>query len=264
MKVLVMVPMFNCETQIPKVIQKLATLKESYKKVEVSFLFIDNKSNDNTRDSAINSTIKYDLKNYLIIENQENYGLGGSHKQAFRIFLASKNDFIIVYHGDDQVDINDLYKLIENLSLNPLQKCLLGARFMKTSSRMGYSWVRTAGNYVFNLIYSLRFGQMIYDMGSGLNCFSKSTINEFDNWDSTPDDLTFNCYFLISLLMRNEEIKFFPINWLEEDQISNARLIKQSIKTLRGLLLSTQKRRYLKQIRGRDLTQLGFTKIAEG
>lgn len=255
--------MFNCESQIPKVIKKLASIQESHSNIKLSFLFIDNKSNDKTLGKTVKYTSDFGLKNYCIIENVENYGLGGSHKQAFRIFLDSEHDFIIVYHGDDQVDINDFDKLIGNLNLNPQQKCYLGSRFMKSSSRTGYSWSRTLGNLLFQLLYSLRFGKYIYDMGSGLNCFSKKTIKNFNNWHSIPDDLTFNNYFLISLLLKKENLIFFPINWLEEDQVSNARLVKQSIKILRGLILSFQKNRFADQVRGKDLNQLSFNVIKE-
>jgi hypothetical protein len=49
------------------------------------------------------------------------------------------------------------------------------------------------------------------------------------------DDLTFNYYLILGLVRRKARIRFFPISWREEDQVSNVRLVRQTMKMLRIL-----------------------------
>ena len=64
-----------------------------------------------------------------------------------------------------------------------------------------------------------------YDLGSGLNIFKLSALesNEIINFG---DDLGFNFDLLLYLYRKKASIKFIPITWKEEDQVSNARNFK--------------------------------------
>ena len=71
----------------------------------------------------------------------------------------------------------------------------------------------------------------IYDLGSGLNCY-KIEILKNNYYYKFSDDLTFNCYMLLATNCYRQNIKFFPISWKEEDQISNVKIISQALNTL--------------------------------
>lgn len=43
-----------------------------------------------------------------LLRNDENYGLGGSHKVAFDYALNNAYDYVVVLHGDDQGSIANL------------------------------------------------------------------------------------------------------------------------------------------------------------
>ncbi|RBL65436.1 glycosyltransferase family 2 protein, partial [Pseudomonas sp. MWU13-2625] len=150
--------------------------------------------------------------------NDDNYGLGGSHKAAFRYAVEQEFDYIVVLHGDDQADIRDLIPQLE-AGIGRADDCLLGARFMRGSQLKGYSWFRTFGNRVYNSLFSLITMRAIYDLGSGLNLYRVAAYRDF-YYKSFPDDLTFNYVMLLASYHRKQVVRFFPISWREEDQIS--------------------------------------------
>ena len=108
---------------------------------------------------------------------------------------------------------------------------MLGARFMQGSRLRGYSSLRKYGNIVYNNLFSLAVLHGIYDLGSGLNMYRLDAFQDF-YYKTFPDDLSFNYVMLLASYARKHEIKYVPISWREEDQVSNVKLFSQSIKVL--------------------------------
>lgn len=222
-KILLFIPAYRCEEQISRVIQKIGINIQLY--ID-TILVVDNKSPDQTKNSAVrafDNCISH--CKCVVLENFENYGLGGSHKIAFQYAINNRFDYVIVLHGDDQADINDLYNfLITGFPKNI--DCFLGARFMHESILVGYSKLRTIGNVLLNKMFSYALGSEVHDLGSGLNMYKVSSLNP-KNFIRLPDNLTFNYLMLLETYMSGNAIRYFPITWVEEDQISNVRFISQ-------------------------------------
>lgn len=230
-KILVFIPAYRCESQIIRVIKQF---DDRVQEQVDTIIVMDNQSPDRTMEAAIDRG-KSVLRrcNFIAWRNDDNYGLGGSHKAAFRYAIEEGFDYLVVLHGDDQADIRDLIPQLKAGSHLEVD-CLLGARFMPGSKLKGYSWFRTFGNRVYNALFSLVALQKIYDLGSGLNVYRLSAFQDF-YYRSFPDDLTFNYVMLLASYHRKQVVRFFPITWREEDQISNVKLFRQAFKVL-GLL----------------------------
>lgn len=230
-KILVFIPAYRCETQIRRV---LAQFDSSVQEWVDTVIVVDNRSPDGTLDAAI-ETGKSVINNcnFIVWKNSDNYGLGGSHKAAFTYAQSNGFDYLVVLHGDDQADVRDLIPQLQNGSFERVD-CLLGARFMPGSRIKGYSWFRTFGNRVYNLLFSMVVARRIYDLGSGLNLYRLAAFKDF-YFKRFPDDLTFNYVMLLASYQRRQNIRFFPISWREEDQISNVKLFSQAFKVLRLL-----------------------------
>ncbi len=229
-KIILFIPMYNCEKQIIRVIDKLSKYKYINKIEEV--LFIDNISQDNTVNIVRNNKNKILIKSTLI-QNNKNYGLGGSHKVAFNYAIKNNYNYLIVLHGDDQGDINCLSEALISKTYENYD-CYLGARFHSDSKLLGYSKFRTLGNKVFNFLFSIVVGENIYDLGAGLNMYKVSFLKE-EKIKYFANNLTFNVYLLLYSIYKKRKITFFPLTWSELDQISNAKVISQGFKTL-GIL----------------------------
>ncbi len=229
-KLLIFVPCFRCENQIERVIYKIKTSG-----LRADILLVDNISPDDTLQKAKSSLIQEDLRPGIILKNQENYSLGGSHKVAFNYALENNYSHVIVLHGDDQADINDLVPFI-NQRMHEQYDCFLGSRFHPQSRLVGYSKFRILGNKVLNLFCSLVCRSDISDMGSGLNMYNREFLED-RKYLGFPDDLTFNVFLLFHAYSRRAKTAFFPITWREEDQISNAKVFRQMFKIM-GLIKS--------------------------
>ncbi len=230
-KILLFIPMYNCEKQIIRVLKQLNKEVQAYIN---EIIIINNISTDNGEEK-----VKEYIKNnefeckITLMRNEENYGLGGSHKVAFKYAKENGFDYVIVMHGDDQSQISDLLPILKDKSYRKYDS-MLGARFMKSSKLEGYSKFRTFGNKVYNLLFSICIRKRIYDLGSGLNMYKvKSLENEY--YKKFPDNLVFNYCMIFAIDYYKQNICFFPITWKEEDQVSNVKMFKQATNVLKLL-----------------------------
>lgn len=246
-RIIVFIPAYRCETQITRVIDQFDERVQSW--ID-TVMVVDNRSPDNTLQAAIaRGKERLTQCRFIAWVNDSNYGLGGSHKAAFRYAIEQGFDYLVVLHGDDQADIRDLIPELERGAHREVD-CLLGARFMGGSRLTGYSWVRTFGNHVYNKLFSLAALRNIQDLGSGLNLYRLAAFRDF-YYKPFPDDLTFNYVMLLASFHAGQRVRFFPISWREEDQISNVKLFQQAFKVLgllggfffrRGAFLATEMR----------------------
>jgi len=88
-KILLFIPMYNCEKQIVRVLDQLHGEILNYIN---EVLIVNNRSTDNG-EKAVSEYIEHSEKKVkmTLVRNKENYGLGGSHKVAFS--YAIKNEF---------------------------------------------------------------------------------------------------------------------------------------------------------------------------
>lgn len=239
-RILVFVPMYNCAPQIPRVLAQL----EDARDVVAGVVCIDNRSTDGTPEAAAAGLAALHGPDRWLLRNRDNYGLGGSHKVAIDHARAEGFTHLVVLHGDDQGSIADLLPLVR-AGAHHETEFLLGARFMRGSRLVGYSRLRTLLNRVLNLVFSAILGRRIHDIGSGLNLFRVAAFESgFER--RFADDLTFNLYLVFGIAGRGHSMRFFPLTWREEDQVSNARLARIARRVLALLWTRlTRPRRFL-------------------
>lgn len=227
-KIVLFIPMYNCEKQITRVLGQLDGEVRNYIS---QILIVDNRSFDQSENAAVEYCRCHTKLPVLILRNDDNYGLGGSHKAAFDYAIENGFDYVIVLHGDDQGAIRDLLPALRSKGYRKYD-CCLGARFTKRSSLQGYSKFRIWGNLVFNVLFSLAMGRRIYDLGAGLNMYDVEMLRS-RYYHTYPDDLTFNVYMLMTTKVYGQTYCYFPLSWRETDQVSNAKVLRQALKTLK-------------------------------
>ncbi len=226
-KILLFIPMYNCEKQIARV---LGQVNNEVLKYINGVITVNNISTDSTESVVVNYANENKHLPITVIRNNDNYGLGGSHKVAFSYAKEHGYDYVIVLHGDDQGDISDLLKILKSKYYRKFDACL-GARFHRQSKLVNYSFIRTFGNRVYNLLFSIGTGKWVLDLGSGLNMYKVSSLkNEY--YKKYPDNLTFNYCMVMAIKHYKQNVVFFPISWREDDQISNVKLFSQAFKVL--------------------------------
>ena len=108
-KILVFIPMYNCEKQIVRVLDQL---NGEIKKYISEAIIVNNRSTDNGEQAAIEKIKKMNAGFPIkVLKNRENYGLGGSHKVAFNYAIENNFDYII---GMDSANIRNLNRVLKN------------------------------------------------------------------------------------------------------------------------------------------------------
>ena len=239
-KILLFIPAYNCEKQIIRVLGQLDWAVMSY--ID-EVIVVNNRSTDNTEAVVLDFRERHPDIPLTLLRNRENYGLGGSHKVAFKYALDRGYDYLVVLHGDDQGSIEYFMPVFKRRYYENYD-CILGARFMPGSKLKGYSAFRTFGNIVYDFLFAAVTRKRIYDLGSGLNMYSCRIFGHYCMGDTDhryyekfPDNLMFNYCMILAADYYRHSIKFFPISWREDDQVSNVKMLNQAV-TVLGMLFA--------------------------
>lgn len=229
-RILVFIPAYNCEKQIIRV---LSQFDDEVLGFVSQIIVVNNRSTDNTEMVVAAFIRKHPQIPVKLLRNKENYGLGGSHKVAFDYALRKGFDYVLVLHGDDQGSIHDFLPVLKK-GYHRKHDCVLGARFMRGSKLEGYSAFRTFGNVVYDLLFAAVVRRRIYDLGSGLNIY-KTKMLEDRFYEKFPDNLMFNYCMILASEYYGHDIRFYPVSWREDDQVSNVKMMDQAVKVLKML-----------------------------
>lgn len=230
-RILLFIPMYNCEKQIVRVLDQL---NEEVCRYLSEVIIVNNRSTDHGEQAVQKYLSEKPLRIPVkLLRNDDNYGLGGSHKVAFDYARNHQFDYLIVLHGDDQGDIANILPYLKKKTYRKYD-CFLGARFMRGSRLQGYSKFRTFGNFVYDILFSIGVGKKIYDLGSGLNMYRVGILkNKF--YFKYKDNLMFNYCMILGSAYYKHRIRFFPIVWREDDQVSNVKMVNQAVIVLKLL-----------------------------
>ncbi len=258
-KILLFIPGYNCEKQVVRV---LGQLDDEIMKYISKVIMVNNRSTDNTEEVVAQFIKNNPQIPMALLRNDDNYGLGGSHKVAFDYAMNNGFDYVIVLHGDDQGNIHDL-KTVLKKELYKEHDCMLGARFMNGSKLQGYSAFRTFGNIVYDMLFSIVVRKRIFDLGSGLNMYDVNMLkNRF--YIKFPDNLMFNYCMILASNYYKHDVRFFPITWREDDQVSNVKMVNQAITVLKMLGKYAFNKEYIKsEIRDKAVENYTAQIIAE-
>jgi glycosyltransferase involved in cell wall biosynthesis len=253
-RILLFIPGYNCEKQIIRVLNQIDL--SVYKHI-TEVIMLNNRSSDQT-EKVVEDFIHLNPPFQLtLLRNSDNYGLGGSHKVAFKYAIENSYDYVIVLHGDDQGNIRDILPILESKEYTKYD-CCLGARFHKESKLKGYSRFRTFGNHVYNILFSIVSGKKIFDLGSGLNMYSVKMLKD-KFYEKFPDNLTFNYCMILAASFYKHHFMFFPITWREDDQVSNVKMFNQATKVLMMLGTYAFRRKHFIKSELRDRTVINYT-----
>ena len=90
------------------------------------------------------------------------------------------------------------------------------------------------GNKVYNMLFSIGCGYKVYDLGSGLNMYNVNILKD-KFYLKYKDNLVFNYCMVMGQAFYKHKVKFFPIIWREDDQVSNVKMVNQAMVVLKLL-----------------------------
>lgn len=180
-KIIVMIPAYNEEKNIAKVIKGIP--RRINATGEVKILVIDDGSEDNTVEVAKKAGADY------LIKNKRNMGLGVNFRKGIDASLKLKADIIVNIDADGQFNPNDIEELIRPI-LYDKADVVTTSRFMRPELTKNIPWIKKWGNKRFTNLISKITGQKFTDTQCGFRAYSKESalrLNLFGKFTYTQE-----------------------------------------------------------------------------
>lgn len=177
MKKLVIIPAYNEEKNIEKLIQRVCSFNYDY-------IVINDCSTDDTEDILVKN-------NFSHLNLPINLGIAGVTRVGFKYAYDNGYDYCICIDGDGQHMPEYIDKIINELDKG--NEYVIGSRFVEKIKPFN---LRMLGSRIICLLIRIKTGKKVSDPTSGMRGMSRSIIKEFNdsmNFYAEPDTL---CYLL--------------------------------------------------------------------
>lgn len=191
----IVLPVFNEEKNIPKVVEKF---HEISRKIKIELIFVeDGGSKDKTRSVIKSLSKKYKFIKPLFIEDR-GYGIS-----LYKGLESAKGEFIGWTHADLQTNPKDVLRalILVKGGANPKKTYVKGKRY----GRSFFDVFFTIGMAFFETILLRR---ILWDINAQPNIFHKSFFKLMKN---SPEDFSFDLYTYYIAKLNNYKIKRFPV-----------------------------------------------------
>ena len=169
MKISILIPCYNEEKTIEKIINKILDLKD----LNLEIIIVDDNSTDSSR-SIIDTKLKDKI--HKLILNDNNYGKGYSIRKGIE---AATGEVLIIQDADLEYDPKDYQKLLEPFKLG-VADVVYGSRFIGSDKkRVLYFW-HTVGNKILTLLSNIFTNLNLSDMEVGYKAFKTDIIKNID------------------------------------------------------------------------------------
>ena len=166
MKLAVVIPAYNEEKTIAKVINGIPTSIDGVK--DISVVVVSDNSSDHTIEEARRAGA-------IVLNHRMNLGAGGATMTGLEYAKKIGADIVVTLDGDGQHDPKEISKLVNEYRKNNSQ-LIIGSRFLSdTINRMPR--IKNIGNRVMNFITYIFSGKLVTDSQSGFRLFGDKIIN---------------------------------------------------------------------------------------
>ena len=182
MKCLIIIPAYNEEMNIERVVDKLITEYSQY-----DYVVVNDGSNDRTAQICRE-------KGYNLVDLKVNTGLAGAFQTGMKYAYMKGYDCALQYDGDGQHNPDNIADMIAMMEKDELD-IVIGSRFVTEKKPIS---PRMIGNTLIEGCILLTTGKLIHDPTSGMRLFNKRMIQKLArnmNYGPEPDTIAYliNC-----------------------------------------------------------------------
>ena len=195
-KVLIIIPAYNEEENILKVIKEIR--KDVPKNFDV--LVINDCSKDKTEEILIKNKINH-------LNNVFNMKYAMSVQTGIKYANENNYDYVIQMDADGQHIAKEAVKLFDTIN-NKNCDIVIGSRYLKD---LGYPcpFFRRIGTKIFEITVRIFCGQKIVDPLSGFQCLNRKVIEEYSKKGAYPEFPDAN--LVIEMLFKGYKIEEVPV-----------------------------------------------------
>lgn len=231
-RILIIIPAYNEEKNIAKVIQSLIDANPTYE-----CLVVNDGSKDNTQREAETSGLA------TVIQLPSNLGIGGAVQTGFKYAFYNDIDYAIQFDGDGQHLASEIPKILLPLQANDYDVCI-GSRFVEKTLGFQSTFMRRIGIRIFEWMSSVLIRKRITDSTSGFRAYNKQAIAFLAvNYPTDyPEPET------VILLGKNDfRIREVSVEMIErqggESSISGLKSAHYMIKVILAMLMTAQRQK---------------------
>lgn len=210
-KVSIIIPAYNEENSIKKIINKIQKLNFKKLKIKNEIIVIDDGSTDNTLKICRN------IKGIKLI-TQKNFGKGRAVQNGIR---KAKGEYILIQDADLEYDPKDYFKLLNPKYLNTTT-AIYGSRYL-INNKLRKN--QNIGPFIFNKILSLWFWiffkVFISDLLTGYKVYP---IKFFKNHKIITNGFETDHEITSKLIKSNYAIKEVPIKYLPRTKLQGKKI----------------------------------------
>ena len=211
MKLVVLIPAYNEESNIEKVIQNIP--RKIIGIGEVKVLVVNDGSTDKTIDMAISGGAD------RIVSHKTNSGVGAAFMTGIRNAIGMNADIVVAVDADSQFDSKQIHELISPI-LNNQADVVIGSRFQNGKPK-NIPRIKHFGNKIFTRIVSGLVQQKFTDTQTGFRAYSKEALSNI----SVVNDFTYTQEVLIDLKFKGMQIVEVPVSVIYDDK-RKSRVVK--------------------------------------
>ena len=169
MKISIIIPCYNEESTIEKIVHKILDLNN----LDLEIIIVDDNSTDGSK-----NIIETKIKNRVnkVIFNDRNYGKGYSIRKGIEV---ATGDITIIQDADLEYDPNDYEKILEPFKID-VADVVYGSRFIGSDKkRVLYFW-HTVGNKFLTLFSNIFTDLNLSDMEVGYKAFRTDVLKSIN------------------------------------------------------------------------------------
>lgn len=167
-KITVLIPCYNEEKGIGKVIDGVPTEKLTHLGYQTEIIAIDNNSNDRTGKILLEKSTR------VVLEKKQ--GKGNAIKAGFRS-ISNDTDYVVMLDGDNTYKSEEIPRLIEPLE-NNFCDVVIGSRLEGKLNGVSLSFSHRLANWIFTFLVRRFYLVNITDTCTGYFAWKKKVIDE--------------------------------------------------------------------------------------
>lgn len=167
-KVAIVIPCYNEERNIEKVLLEINALRLARPDWEVLPVIVDDGSTDGTAELLNRIAFRYGA---AVLSMPINVGIGGAVQAGFRYAVKWGADVSLQLDGDGQHPASEVPAIVDPL-LSHKADVIVGSRYLPGASGNVSTNLRFAGTWCFSRLLQLLLGIRIHDTTSGFRAFN--------------------------------------------------------------------------------------------